>query len=331
MPKNKQSGTRISSLHFLLTSNNFLTKDQILQKLKNEFDIDVSWETIKKDLQEINLDGKVIDYDPRHGYFLTDKGGYLSQFTYSGEQRKALELASGILAELADIPLLKDFETIIKKLLKVDHANDKLKKYFASILQLETVPKREGIKWISPIFSAIRGSRMITVVYKKFDSPVSKNYLVHPYLLKEYRNRWYLICRNNETSKVVTFALDRVQDIKEEESELVWQNFDPEEYYKYSLGITTYETDEIMEVKLKVTTSQLNYLKTLPLHHSQEIVEGADGSGIVKLKVLYSYELIKEILGMGYEVEVLEPVSLRDEVAERLRKAMENYKVKSEK
>jgi predicted DNA-binding transcriptional regulator YafY len=287
--------------------------------------MDVSWETIKKDLREINAETKVVGYDSKYGYHLLDKGGYLSQFSYTGEQRKALELASGILSELGGIPLLEDFDNIIKKLLKVDHTDNRLKKFFRSIIQLETVPKMEGIKWIGPIFKAIRSNKMIALTYRKFDSPVSKNYQLHPYMLKEYRNRWYLVSRNNEVNKVVTFALDRIQDVKELESELVWQDFDPDEYYKYSMGITTYDTEEILDVRLKVTRSQLNYLKTLPLHHSQEIVEESADFGIVKLKVRFSYELIKEVLGMGYEAEVLEPESLRKDVAERLKKAIGNY------
>jgi predicted DNA-binding transcriptional regulator YafY len=330
MPKNKQSGIRINYLFFILSSNSYLTKDEILRKLKDEFDMEVSWETIKKDLQEINSETKVIGYDAKNGYHLLDKGGYLSQFSYTGEQRKALELASGILSELGGIPLLQDFDSIIKKLLKVDHTDNRLKKFFRSIIQLETVPKMEGIKWVGPIFKAIRGNKMIALTYKKFDSPVSKNYRLHPYMLKEYRNRWYLVCRNEEVNKVVTFALDRVQEVKELDSELIWQDFDPEEYYKYSLGITTYDTEDVLDVRLKVTRSQLNYHKTLPLHHSQQVESEGDDFGIIKLKVRFSYELMKEILGMGHEVEVLEPESLRKEVAERLKKAMGNYREISE-
>ena len=78
-------------------------------------------------------------------------------------------------------------------------------------------------------------------------------------------------------------------------------------------------------MKLKVNPGQANYLRDLPLHESQQETERTEEYCIFVYKLRPTYDFKQELLGMGENIEVLEPRWLRSEIAERARRILERY------
>jgi predicted DNA-binding transcriptional regulator YafY len=140
---------------------------------------------------------------------------------------------------------------------------------------------------------------------------------VTPLLLKQYRNRWYLISFDDSKNDYITYALDRIEGLeilKETVSQPI--DFDPDNYFKHAVGITSGNTAPT-DVRLKVSLVAAKYLDSLPIHASQKVVEMNQDHFIFCLKVNISEELIREIMSYGGDIAVIEPLELKEEVQRR--------------
>jgi predicted DNA-binding transcriptional regulator YafY len=79
-------------------------------------------------------------------------------------------------------------------------------------------------------------------------------------------------------------------------------------------------------VQLRIDASQVKFFRTLPLHHSQEEIETTDAYSVFQYYLVPTFELTKEILSNGPFVEVLRPLSLREEIQSKAQKMAEMYK-----
>lgn len=103
-------------------------------------------------------------------------------------------------------------------------------------------------------------------------------------------------------------------------------NFDPQEYFKGCIGVIPGDGCGIEKVKIKVSASQANYFRDLPLHVSQQETEKADGYSIFELQVRPTFDFQQELLWNGDDLEVLEPLWLRKEMTEKTKRMWNNYK-----
>ena len=123
-----------------------------------------------------------------------------------------------------------------------------------------------------------------------------------------------------------TFALDRISSFAHAPEEIYLEQHKPEpdSYFKNTIGITLNSEPQI--IKLKFAPSMIPYLRSQPLHESQEIVEECADYMIITLLLTINYELESLLLGFAEEVEVLEPAGLRKKIAERMSQAAWKYK-----
>lgn len=194
-------------------------------------------------------------------------------------------------------------------------------------LLLEGNPYFLGSQHLAAIWEAIRQKRMLRFQYRSYYKEAKETErLVAPGLILEDRNRWYLVGREVSSGKVKTFGLDRLQT-----PSLTDQLFegDPAAAYReqkpFVIGIT-YRADRPVErVLLRFSVEQSPYIKSLPIHPSQVVVEEGLEGLTVAISVVLNYELEREILGHGERVEVLEPESLRQTISTRIRELSARY------
>ena len=118
----------------------------------------------------------------------------------------------------------------------------------------------------------------------------------------------------------ITYALDRIEEIEvTREVALKPIDFDPDNYFKYAIGISGDHSAPV-KVVLEVENVAAKYLDSLPIHHSQKIVEMNDDHFVFSLFVKVTEDLIREILSYGGDIQVAEPVSLKKAIAERAKK-----------
>ena len=152
--------------------------------------------------------------------------------------------------------------------------------------------------------------------------------VVHPWYIKQYNNRWFLMAYDAETDRITNFALDRIQELKVEESVAFIPNMeiDFEHYFDDVFGVTIPPSDvEKIKVVLQFSKKQYPYIVSKPLHHSQKIVD--DENCILAVEVRPTYEFTQLILSFGKDVKVIEPEPYRQEIIDNIRKNLQNYDV----
>lgn len=191
---------------------------------------------------------------------------------------------------------------------------------------LEYVPS--GQQHLQPIINAMKENRVLNITYKSFWSEKERTYNVQPLCIKLFRQRWYLVVRYDKpVYSPWVCALDRILMLeKTEETFTMPKDWDAEEYFDGFIGVLCYDDCKKEIVKIKVSTSQANYLRSLKLHESQEEVERNEDYSIFTYFLHPTYDFIQELLWNGEEVEVLEPQWLRDETRGRIERMLDLYK-----
>jgi predicted DNA-binding transcriptional regulator YafY len=123
------------------------------------------------------------------------------------------------------------------------------------------------------------------------------------------------------------YALDRICELKTDPDYKfkLPSSFNPSEYFAECFGVIASDGTDIENVKLKVSVGQANYLRSLPLHHSQQEIERTDTYSIFSLRIRPTYDFLQEILWNGEHIEVLEPLSFRHEMVETIRRMWDKY------
>lgn len=175
----------------------------------------------------------------------------------------------------------------------------------------------KGTEHLLPIVKAIENKQLMRIRYAKYWRWESEMRVLKPLALKEFKNRWYLLAAD-EKDIFKVFGLDRIQSL-----EPLPQHYSPaptvdfEAYFRDVFGIINSPGNMVEEVVLTFTEFKGRYIKSLPLHHSQEILVDDGNILTIRLKVKIEYELIAEILSHGDEVRVDAPIGLRDLIKEK--------------
>ena len=193
---------------------------------------------------------------------------------------------------------------------------------------LEEVPSVKD--HLSPILAAMRTDTTLMVTYQSYWRDESSTFEVEPYCVKLFKQRWYLVGRSPEYKQVRIYALDRIIDIEPLKKKFkMSKKFSPAAFFEDFYGIIAHEHADVETVRLKVSADQSNYLRSLPLHHSQkELVRSGDYS-IFELRLCPEFDFQQEILSQTPEIEVLSPDWLREEIAGKVKALWEKYQEKS--
>ena len=198
---------------------------------------------------------------------------------------------------------------------------------------LEYVPS--GQEYLQPIIEAMKENRVINITYHSYWKNEENNFDVQPYCVKLFRQRWYLVARSTYTyffeKGPRIYSLDRIHDLhKTEETFEIPKDWSPKKFFDGCFGIIANQGKEPEQVKLKVSAGQANYLRDLKLHESQEEIERKEEYSIFEYKLCPEYDFIQEILWNGEDMEVLEPLWLRQEIAGKLKRMWNKYKKANE-
>lgn len=188
---------------------------------------------------------------------------------------------------------------------------------------LEQVPSARHN--LAPMIAAIKANRQVRFTYHPFTrSRPSRGIVLEPYLLKLFRQRWYVAGRNVNEDKLKTYALDRLSDPEVlPETFVTPTDFNPGEYFRYSFGIVV-DSSTPRTVTLRTDPKQAKYLRALPLHPSQqEMVH--DTFSVFTYNLLLTPDLLREIMSLGPDVTVLGPPELRAMLTSRLRETLALY------
>lgn len=187
---------------------------------------------------------------------------------------------------------------------------------------MEKVPSSE--RFLTDIISAMRDFRVISLCYQSFRHPEPFCFNVRPYCVKYFKQRWYLLGDSDLGLRI--YSLDRFVDMEElEEHFEIPKGFDAEEYFGNYFGVIIGEEPE--DVKIRVVPDQVKYFRTLPLHGSQRETVQEDGSSVFSYHIAPTFDFVQEILSHGADVEVLEPIELRERIADNVAEMASRYRI----
>lgn len=171
--------------------------------------------------------------------------------------------------------------------------------------------KPQGTENLFGLLHAIKNRFRIRFTYLKFWDEEPSRRIAEPIALKEFRNRWYVIARDLKDNQVKSYGFDRLSNLEITRKTFTYpQDYNIEEQYHHSFGIMSPNDDKPREIILSFEPLQGKYIKTLPLHETQQVVVDNDDELQVKLTLYLTHDLIMEILSYGDTVKVLTPKSL---------------------
>jgi predicted DNA-binding transcriptional regulator YafY len=192
-------------------------------------------------------------------------------------------------------------------------------------IQLEK-RRPQGTENLYGLLHAIKNKLLVKFVYQKFWEEEGSNRVAEPYAMKEFKNRWYVLAKDCHDGHVKSFALDRLSNLEITNSRFQTPaTYNIEENYRYCFGIISPTGETPQEILLSFDPFQGKYIKTLPLHETQQIVVDNEDELQVKLKLFITHDLIMELLSFGDNMKVLKPKALIKEIKEAHQKAFEQY------
>lgn len=187
-------------------------------------------------------------------------------------------------------------------------------------------PVPAGEQFLAPIIEALRDKHAIQMTYQGFDKTHPSTFVVEPYCLKMFKQRWYLLAYSPVKDKTLVYALDRMHEVEITKQKYELPNdFDAEFYFRNTYGVSFAE-EQPEEVKISISAGQANYLRTLPLHPSQKEEERNEEYSVFSYYVVPTFEFCQELYQYGSDVEVLAPEKLRQEFAKDAERNRNNYK-----
>lgn len=301
----------------------------IIDKLHERHDISVGETTIQRDIRNMVTDLHApIEYDnsAKAYYYPDNVDEIFPAIDLQEEEINALLFYVKTINQYKDYPIFERISDAVKKVIDNSNISKKTKDLFnqKTLLETEKHPPISGIELIADLLDAISNKKIIEIEYQRFGA-TPKVHRLKPILLKEDKLMWYIMGINTESDRLFTFALDRINNVivtEEGFSEII---FDSDEYFKHSFGITVLG-EHPLEVIISFDAGQGDYLKTLPIHSSQEILSDTKDEFVIKLIVKPSYEFYSKIYSYGDTATILSPEDMKEDFFNTFKNAVNNYK-----
>jgi predicted DNA-binding transcriptional regulator YafY len=195
------------------------------------------------------------------------------------------------------------------------------------IIQFDNNQYLKGIEFLGTLHSSILYKKVLEINYQPYESQTSIQFIIHPYYLKQYNNRWFLFGLNDENKKPDwNLPLDRILSIKETKNKYVenkkinWQ-----EYFEDIVGVTKIEDKRPENIVLHFFGKTIHYIVTKPLHGSQKSKLINENTLEVRLNVIVNFELERLIISYSENVKVIAPMHLAKSIKSKLQNSIIQY------
>ena len=255
------------------------------------------------------------------GYFYRYSEDDFSVFRQGFNDEELLQLRETIIM-LQRFKGMPNFEWMTELAVKLE---DKLQlgKNTGNFVSYEENVNYVGLDWFKDVFDAIANNRVLHITYSKFNGTKPYYWDIHPYFLKQYNNRWFLLGLNDYNNKIYTIALDRIEDLKEIRKDFIPNTaINLDEYFKDIIGVTREKGPKEI-VKLQFSEHRFPYIETKPVHESQITIDHSNR--IIEINVIPNKELLTMILSFGNDVEVISPKNIRDEIRAIIEDSLNKY------
>ncbi len=333
--KNKNAYARYRLIDQRLTNKSLKAPslEDLVEYVSERLDLSISVSSIQKDIYAMRYDSNLgfdapIEFDRyERGYVYKDADYSINKMPVSADDLKGLEFAITILEQFKDIPAIKVFEDAITKIASSVKQNIDNEQVGQDVFILDRPNSYKGIEFMPLIVEAIRERRELVLKYRPFGKG-EKKHTVHPYFIREYNARLYLIAKDihpTKAAKTLTFSFDRMLDVIKMNATFDEKSINNRAYFDATIGISKTD-DKPQKIVLQFDPNQSNYLLSQPLHHSQEVLKNTDDEFTISVEVVINYELSEKLKSYGSQLKVIEPASLVKEMKEEALALVKLYK-----
>ena len=290
----------------------------------------ISRRTIQLDLQnmrseKLGYNAPIIVRDKKF-YSYDVKNYSITNIPLTKQDMSTLNEVVGVLRQFKGFGYFEELTGMVTKL------EDKLHKQQnkgRSYIEFEKNELLKGLEFIDQLHKAIINQTTLSLKYQSFKAKAPSEMTFFPYLLKEYRNRWFIVGVNKLGRGVLNLALDRIVSIKNHPTEKYIRNkvIDIDTHFNDVLGVTKMPGQKALKIVMKIDNSLAPYILTKPLHSSQKVVKEDKDGLVFSIDVVWNFELEREILGYGESLKVLVPKRLAGRIVSRLKSATLQYTV----
>jgi len=302
--------------------------DDLLDAISNKADQNIGERTLKEDIARMRESPDLAYYAPIEnewgiGYRYSEMDFKISEKPISPAGVKALEDVVELLHQFKGFRYFEGVEGLIYNIEEKINRSDFIE------VQFDVLPDYRGLSFIETIKKAIKERTVLKMTYKAFYEEAETPRHIHPYLLKEYNNRWFVYAYTNEYKGEGVYGLDRIKLLEQtgKKYRALRKDGKPRiiNYFKDIIGVTNFDNKDIEDIELRVDRERANYLITKPIHISQHVIKEAKDYIWFGFRLKPNNELNALILSFGKDVVVEKPGTLATEIKQLLEEAVGNY------
>lgn len=341
MPLNRNQDRRLRKLNELLRSPRGYSKEELVKEIgeyikdyrkvsdKMRSGPGISKRTIDSDLAYLRDEkgAEIICMNGKYRYANSNFNAFGAEL--DPESLVTIKAAATLLKSIPGFELYDDLRDIIRQIeMRADNEDKE-----HTILVFDSKPAFDGNKYLVPLFEHITGENVITFSYHPFTADVAKEVVLHPYLLKEYNNRWFLLGLTEEARKenrfeITVLGLDRIKGKIKPQSSVEYYyhyKFNPDLYHNDIVGVSIPKDSSAQKVVLQFSKPRGFYLITNPIHHSQKIIQEDKNQVTFSFNIIPNLELQALIMSFTPDVEVIEPLDLRNMIKAKIENGRLHY------
>ena len=336
MPQNKNALLRYRTIDRCLrnTGRRWTLQDLVdacsdaLYEYEGKQDM-VSVRSVQRDIEMMRSDKlgyeAPIEVFDRKYYRYADPDYSISNRQLSHEEINVLNRTIDLLRDFDEFDPMHEMADVVNRLQdKIAAATNRRR-----IVAFDRNPDLKGIRFLNPLYDLISSRTTVNISYRSFNARTASEFIIFPYLLKEYNNRWFLFGSRAGDMKLFNLALDRIEDFHPCPSIPYKENPDfSDDYFDDILGVTKHYRLQKASVRFIANNRHASYILTKPIHSSQKLISKnkEDGSMTFELTdIIINPELIKTFLSFGDGVVVISPQSLIKQIRNIFKEGLKNY------
>lgn len=287
----------------------------------------VSVRTVQLDLQnmrseKLGYNAPIIVTDKKY-YSYEDKNYSITNIPLTSQDLGTLNEVVEVLKQFKGFSYFEELTSMVTRL------EDKLYKQQhkgKSYIEFEKNELLKGLQFIDPLLKSIVNKKTLLINYKSFKARQPMEIIFFPYLLKEYRNRWFILGKAKKGDAIMNLALDRIELISDANKEKYQKaDFDVSTYYQNAIGVSIMPNQKTDLIIFKILKEHAPYILTKPIHSSQKILKEETDGTIFSIEVIWNFELERELLGFGEQLVILSPRRLSKKIQARLKNTLSKY------
>ena len=289
----------------------------------------VSVRTVQGDIQimrsdKLGYNAPIEVYEHKY-YRYADPDYSITDMPMSQNDYEVMQEAVDMLRQLQDFDQFTEMSDVVSRL------QDKLaitKNNRKPIVHFDNVPNLKGLRLLNPLYNYIAHKQTLRIMYQPFTAKQPIEFILCPYLLKEFRNRWFLFGSKASNLLLFNLPLDRIISVEPVDVPFRYNpDFDSERFFDDVIGVSKNIHDRPRRVKFWASAEQSKYIRTKPLHPSQRLLSEnpTDGSCIFRIDVVINFEMYSVFMSYGPGVKIISPRKAMEYMSSMLKKAASLY------